>query len=86
MEESFIPDQNYKYDKSSAGNAIFQAYLSAFFRHAAYVWRLYNSGNISELQAEERISMAWQRLKLMQNDKLEYQFNVHNYGAKTEFF
>ncbi|OUL17674.1 hypothetical protein [Nostoc sp. 106C] len=70
MEDYFIHYQSYKYDEKQAENAIFQAYLYAFCRHAAYVWRLYNSGDICELQASERIFTAWERLKLMQNNKL----------------
>ncbi len=77
--------QNNEYDDTKTENVIFQAYLYAFFRHISYIYRLYNTGKICELQATQRISAACKKLKLMQN-KLKYQVNIYNGDAKKQVF
>lgn len=73
---------NYEYDCKNAEDVIFQAYLFAFFRHRSYIYKLYNSGKICESQAIERISVASEKLKLMQK-QLKSKVNIHNDDAKN---
>ncbi|BAY11559.1 DUF7219 family protein [Calothrix sp. NIES-2098] len=83
--ENFIDYYNYEAEDLKAENVIFQAYLSAFFRHQAYIYNLYNTGKIYESQATERINAAWEKVKVIKKD-LQYQLNSHNYDANTQFY
>ncbi|MDZ8055212.1 MAG: hypothetical protein RMX68_001775 [Aulosira sp. ZfuVER01] len=84
-QENIIDDYSYEYNDIKAENVIFQAYLSAFFRHKSYICKLYKTGKIGKFQATERISMAWEKLKLIKK-RLEYPVNYHNYDANTQFY
>ncbi|MBD2358688.1 hypothetical protein H6G41_29520 [Tolypothrix sp. FACHB-123] len=83
--QNFLTYSNSENEDLNIKNAIFQAYLQAFFRHQAYICKQYNTGKISELQAVERISAAWQRLKNIQN-KLKYQSKLNCFESKQRFY
>jgi hypothetical protein len=82
---SFITGLTYEDDELDLKDAIFQAYFQAFFRHQAYICKLYNMGKIGELQACKRISAAWERLKITQ-EKLENQAYFKQNKAKNQFY
>ena len=83
--ENLIDFIIYEDEDIKAENAIFKAYLYAFFRYKLYIWKLYNSGKICKLQAVKRMNVAWQKLKLIQTDS-ELYVNLYNYDAKSQFY
>ncbi|BAY26393.1 hypothetical protein NIES2100_62080 [Calothrix sp. NIES-2100] len=83
--DNLIDYRIYEDEELKVENAIFKAYLHAFFRHKAYICKLYNSGKICESQAVDRISVAWEKLKLIRSNR-ESQINLDKDDAKSRFY
>lgn len=82
--KKIIAFSNYADDALNVENAIFQAYLQAFFRHQDYIYKLYNTGKISELQTIERINSAWKKLAKIQQ-KLKFPAKLPPYDVQKKF-
>ncbi|BAY65960.1 hypothetical protein NIES22_60720 [Calothrix brevissima NIES-22] len=82
--QNFLAFSTYEDDVFNVDNAIFQAYLQAFFRHQAYIYKLYNTGKISELQTIERINTAWKKLAKIQT-KLQCKIKLPQYDVREKF-